>query len=219
MDITYLGHSTFLLSSKTAKILTDPYTPDVLGLKKVSYEADIVTVSHEHDDHNAHSLVQGTPLLFNLPGEYEKNTVRIYGYESYHDKNHGEDRGKNVMFKFEIDGVSILHCGDLGHTLSSELIDDIGDVDVLLVPTGGVYTIDADEARQVVEKLEPSIVIPMHYRNPDMQTTISQYNEMSTVEDFLSKVGVTEPERLKKLSLKASDFGEEVNRRVIVMEA
>lgn len=218
MDITYLGHSAFLLASKSARIVLDPFTPTVLGLKQPKLEADIVTLSHGHDDHNAYALVSGSPLILDLPGEFEKNNVRIYGFESFHDKNQGADRGKNVMFKFEMDGVSILHCGDLGHTLTSELIDEIGDVDVLLVPTGGVYTIDADEARHVVEKLEPSIVVPMHYRDPSLKTSISQYDDMSTVDDFLSKVGVTEPERVKKLSLKASDFGDEVNRRVVVME-
>lgn len=219
MDITYLGHASFLLTNKHARIVVDPYDATKLGMPYPKIDADIVTVSHQHDDHNAASAVGGDPLILDIPGEYEKNGVRIYGFESYHDKNQGQDRGKNTMFKFEIDGVSILHCGDIGHTLSSELIEDIGDVDVVLVPTGGIYTVDADEARHIVEKLEPYIVIPMHFRNPALTPNISQYNDMSTVEDFLSKVGVTEPERVKKLTVKENDFSEEDNMKIVVMES
>lgn len=219
MDITYLGHSAFLLSGKNVRVVTDPFDATKLNMPFSAIDADIVTISHQHDDHNAASVVGGNPLILDLPGEYEKKDVRIYGFESFHDKNQGQDRGKNTIFKFEIEGIIILHCGDLGHTLSNELIEEIGDVDIVLVPTGGIYTIDADEARHCVEKLEPYIVVPMHYRNPALTPNISQYDQMSTVEDFLSKVGVTEPERVKKLSVKESDFSEEDTMKIVVMES
>lgn len=217
MDITYLGHSAFVFKGSTARVVTDPFDATLLGTSFPKIEADILTVSHQHDDHNALSQVTGDPLMLDLPGEYEKNGVRVYGFETYHDKNNGEERGKNILFKFEIDGISILHCGDLGHALTGELIQEINGADILLIPVGGVYTINADEARQIVERLEPSIVIPMHYRDPSLTTKIAEYDSMATVDDFLQKIGVTDIQPIKKLSVKASDFGEE-DMRIVVME-
>lgn len=217
MDITYLGHSAFLLKGKDARVIIDPFDATKMGIKFPKLEADIVTVSHQHDDHNAVSQVGGTPLVLDLPGEYEKHGVRMYGFDTFHDKNQGEDRGKNTMFKFEIDGISILHCGDLGHSLSAETIQEINGADIVMVPVGGVYTIDPDGARQVVEKLEPYIVIPMHYRDDALKPDIAEYSEMSTVSDFLQKVGTTDVEPVKKLSVKASDFGE-ADMQIVVMQ-
>ncbi len=217
MDITYLGHSSFAFKGAKARVVVDPFDTTLLGMPFPKTEADIVTVSHQHDDHNAISHITGNPLLLELPGEYEKNGVRVYGFETFHDKNNGEERGKNILFKFEIDGISILHCGDLGHALTNELIQEINGADILLVPVGGVYTINADEARQVVERLEPSIVIPMHFRDPSLTTKIADYDSMATVDEFLQKIGVTDIQPVKKLSVKSSDFGEE-DMRIVVME-
>lgn len=217
MDITYLGHSAFLFKTKDARVVTDPFNSTKLNMPFPKQEADIVTISHDHDDHNATDQVAGEPLVLSLPGEYEKNAVRIYGFESFHDKTHGDERGINTLFKFEIEGISILHCGDLGHTLSTETIQEIGDVDIVLVPVGGFYTIDAQEARQIVEKLEPSIVIPMHYRNASLSPNIEHYADMALVDDFLEKVGATDVEPVKKLTVKQADFAEEENMKIVVM--
>ncbi len=216
MKITYLGHSSFLLKGNNAQVVIDPFDADKLGIKFPKVEADIVTLSHHHDDHNASHQVGGEPIVFDIPGEYEVKGVRIHGFDTYHDKSKGEERGKNTMFRFEIDDVSVLHCGDLGHTLSSETIQEINGADIVLIPVGGIYTITADEARQIVEKLEPSIVIPMHYRDPNLKPNISQYEEMSPVEDFLEKVGVSDVEPVDKLTVKQTDFGEE-EMKIVVM--
>jgi len=194
----------------------DPYDETKMGMKLPQQEADIVTISHEHDDHNARLVATGTPLILDIPGEYEKNGIRISGFETYHDKQQGAQRGKNTMFKVEMDELAILHCGDLGHTLSSELIEEIDGVDILLIPVGGFYTIDASEARQMVEKLEPSLVIPMHYKDPQIKPNIDNYADMAPVEDFLGKVGVSDPERVKTLSIKKSDLTETV--KIMVMD-
>jgi L-ascorbate metabolism protein UlaG (beta-lactamase superfamily) len=215
MNITYLGHSSFLLKNSTGKLVTDPYDGTKMGKKFPKVEADIITISHEHDDHNARTAVEGDPLVITIPGEYEKFDIRVSGFETYHDKQQGEERGKNTIFKIEMDDISILHCGDLGHTLSNELIEEINGADVVLIPVGGFYTIDADEARQVVEKLEATIIIPMHYKVPDMSPEIM--NNLAPVDDFLAKIGVTEPERMKTLSLKKADLDE--NTRIIVLES
>lgn len=193
----------------------DPFDGTKMGKKFPKVEADIITISHDHSDHNARNVVEGNPLVIEIPGEYEKFDIRISGFETYHDKQQGAERGKNTMYKVEMDDISILHCGDLGHTLSSEMIEEINGADIVLIPVGGFYTIDADEARQVVEKLEPSIIIPMHYKVADMNPEIM--DKLAPVEDFLSKIGVTEPERMKTLSIKKGDLGEDT--RIIVLES
>jgi L-ascorbate metabolism protein UlaG (beta-lactamase superfamily) len=150
-----------------------------------------------------------------MPGEYEKKGIRIQGFATFHDKNQGADRGKNVVYKITIDDVDILHCGDLGHMLKSDVVDEIGNVDVLLIPVGGFYTIGPDEAVDVVSKLEPSVVIPMHYKATSFNPEIM--DNLAPVENFLDKIGseVTKPG--KKFSIKKSDITEE-ELRVVVLE-
>ncbi len=213
MEIAYFGHSSFRIKTKTGSLVCDPYDAKALGKAFPKVEADIVTVSHDHDDHNAVSSVGGEPLVINLPGEYELKGIRVSGFESYHDKTKGEERGRNTMFKIECEDISILHCGDLGHTLSAETIEMIDGVDVLLIPVGGFFTIDAEEARHVVEKLEPSIVIPMHYRNDAFSPGIME--KMAPLEDFLGKLGVTTYEAVPKLTVNRADFEE--NTKVVVL--
>lgn len=213
MEIAYFGHSAFKIKTKTGVVILDPYDAQMLGKSLPKIDADVVTISHHHNDHNAFAHIGGDPLVIDLPGEYERKGIRITGFETYHDKNKGEDRGKNTMYKIEGDDVSVLHCGDLGHALSAETIEMIDGVDVLLVPVGGFYTIDADEARQVVEKLEPSIVIPMHYRNEAFSSDIME--KLAPLEDFLGKLGVTTFEAVPKLTVSPADFEEQT--KVVVL--
>ena len=153
------------------------------------------------------------PLIINIPGEYEKNGIRITGYGVYHDDKRGEERGKNTLFKVEIDGVSILHCGDLGHTLFEELTEEINEIDVLMIPVGGFYTIDSKTAYTVIKSIEPSVVIPMHYRTEKHDPSFSSVAPLS---DFLKQMEISNVEPVKKLTLKPGDFGEEM--KVVVME-
>ncbi|MCX6730779.1 MAG: MBL fold metallo-hydrolase, partial [Candidatus Roizmanbacteria bacterium] len=143
MEIKYLAHSSFLIKTKDAKVVMDPFDPKFVGLKFSKQEADVVTISHAHKDHSYTELIEGTPLILTWPGQFEKKGVRIWGYSSFHDKVEGKERGENVMYKFESEGVSILHCGDLGAVPSDVQIDEIGDVDILLVPVGGKYALTA----------------------------------------------------------------------------
>lgn len=216
MDIMYLGHSAFQLKGSSAKVVTDPFDSAKVGLPFPKVEADIITISHDHDDHNQSAQVGGTPTIFDIPGEYEKMGVRVTGFSTYHDKSKGEERGQNTVFLIEIDDVSILHCGDLGHGLDDDLISEIGSVDVLLVPCGGVYTISAEEAAKVTRSVEPSIVIPMHYKIPGL--ALSKAEEMQTVDDFLTQLGNPNVEESSLLKIKKSDFTEESSLRVIVMK-
>jgi L-ascorbate metabolism protein UlaG (beta-lactamase superfamily) len=214
MDIKYIGHAAFFLKTKNSRIITDPFDPKI-GLKFPKQEADIVTVSHQHYDHNYLGQISGNPLIIEWPGEFEKQEVRITGYSSFHDKKKGEERGVNTLYKIEGDGVSVLHCGDLGVVPDDAFLSQIGEVNVLMVPVGGFFTIDANDAVELVKKIEPAIVIPMHYGRPELTPDLQ--GKLSPVDDFLKKIGAEDAERTAKLSLKESDFGSE-EMKVVVME-
>lgn len=214
MDIKYFGHSSFYIRTKDARVVTDPFDPKMVGLKFPKTEADIVTISHHHHDHNFTSAIAGSPLIIDWPGEFEKMKVRIFGFRSFHDKKQGAERGENTVFKLEAEGISILHCGDLGLVLSDDFLDSVGEVDILMVPTGGFFTIDAAEAVDLVQKVEPSIVIPMHYNSPKLNQ--ESFGKLSNVEDFLKKVGAETSTPVQKLTVKKEDFGEEM--KVVVMD-
>jgi L-ascorbate metabolism protein UlaG (beta-lactamase superfamily) len=214
MDIKYLGHSSFFIKGKSASVVTDPYLSGYVGLKFPKHvAADIVTVSHDHDDHNAVSQVEGDPFTVSGPGEYEIKGVSIIGIPVYHDPEKGSLRGKNTMFRIEIDGVSIVHVGDLGHPLSTSEVDQLGSVDILLLPVGGVYTIDAAVARQVVSDVKPSIVIPMHYKRPDLD---AKFDGLTGFDVFLKEMDKQDTAAQPKLSITKDKIPEEM--QVIVLE-
>jgi L-ascorbate metabolism protein UlaG (beta-lactamase superfamily) len=214
MDIKYLGHSSFQIKTKSATVVTDPFDPKMVGLKFPKIDADIVTVSHHHPDHDRTDSITGTPLLIDWPGEFEKQNVRITGYQTFHDKNRGADRGENVMYKIEAEGISILHCGDLGHLLDESFAQALGEAHILMVPVGGFYTIDAQEAVKVVRQIEPSIVIPMHYNHDALnQETFAQVAQLS---EFLKQIGAEAAEPQPKLTVKKEDLTEAM--KVVVME-
>ena len=214
MDVKYLGHSAFFIKSREAKLVTDPFEPQMVGLKFPKVEADIVTVSHQHNDHNQTQLVAGTPLVIDMPGEFEKKTIRILGYQTFHDKQKGAERGENIAYKIEGEGISVLHCGDLGLVWDDSFIDQIGEINVLLIPVGGFYTIDSSEAVELVKKIEPSIVIPMHYNHSKLNQ--QTFGKLATVDEFLKKIGVGQPTPAAKLTIKKEELQEEM--KVVVME-
>ncbi|PIY68806.1 hypothetical protein COY90_03960 [Candidatus Roizmanbacteria bacterium CG_4_10_14_0_8_um_filter_39_9] len=213
MEIKYLGHSSFFIKTKDAKIVMDPFDPKIVGLKFPKIEADIVTVSHHHKDHDQTGSITGTPLILDWPGQFEKKGVRVWGFGTYHDKTKGSERGANTMFKFESEGVSVLHCGDLGQMLDDAFLEEVGDVDVLLVPVGGFYTIDATEAIELIKKVEPSIVVPMHYNKGDWDVS---NKELAPLSDFLKKIGSEGSVPVDKLVIKREDLEEEM--KIVVMK-
>lgn len=164
MKITWLGHSCFLLEdSKGVKLLTDPFD-NTAGYDIYKGSQDIVTISHQHFDHNYIKELNGNYKIIDKIGMYTSHDIPIKGTPSYHDKNKGAKRGDNIIFTFRMDEYSLCHLGDLGHSLSNDDISSIGDVDILFVPVGGNYTIDGKEASEVTKKMNPKIVIPMHYK-------------------------------------------------------
>ncbi len=185
--LEYLGHSAFLLEAEGLKMLMDPYSPQV-GYGNLEVEADLVTVSHEHMDHNYTAAAPGARVIRGLAPDglgwedvsLSEGNVTISGLATYHDDASGKLRGRNMAFIFDLGGIRLVHLGDLGHILGEGDVEKIGPVDVLLIPVGGHYTIDAAEAKKVMEQLSPSIVIPMHY-----QTSTTQNWPIETPASFL----------------------------------
>jgi len=215
MDIIYLGHSSFKIKTKTTTVITDPYDPKMVGLKYSGAEAEIVTISHAHHDHDASDKVTGVKKVLEGPGEYEVMGVSIIGYPSFHDTKQGAERGKNTIFVFEAEGLRLAHLGDLGHTITDDLVNEIGSIDVLMIPVGGKFTIGPKEAVEIVGKIDPYFTIPMHYAVPGLnaQTFIG----MEPVETFIKETGMT-VENLPKFSLKREDILEDQGSKVIVLE-
>jgi len=214
MDIFYLGHSSFKLKGKNASVIIDPFDSKKVGLKYSSNEADIVSVSHEHKDHNAVGVVKGEPKVISGPGEYEIKGISILGFSSFHDSKNGEERGKNTIYVFEIDGIKICHLGDLGHKLSDSLIESLGDIDVLMIPVGGIYTIGPTEAVEIVKDIEPSFILPMHYYVDGIEK--GTFGKLEPVETFLKEVNLT-VEKMPKLAVKKEEVNLEV-QKVILLE-
>lgn len=184
MKIKWLGHSCFLITGENGvRILTDPFD-ETVGYQLPAVEADIVTSSHDHFDHNHIGVVKGDFVHLNKPGPYRERDIEIRGIGSYHDGQGGQKRGDNIIFTFRLEGISVCHLGDLGHLLEDEQIRAIGPVDILLIPVGGTYTIDYRQAVDLIGQLEPKLVIPMHYKTPAMGFDIDG------VDKFLKEYGV-----------------------------
>ncbi len=165
MKVKWLGHATFMVISDTGiKIITDPYAPNENLLhNEIKESADIVTVSHDHSDHNNVAVVRGSPKVVRETTEVKG--IKFRGIPAHHDGALGKQRGSNTVFCFEVDGVKVCHLGDLGHLLGDKQVAEIGEVDILLAPVGGFYTIDAAIASQVCSQLKPRVIIPMHFKN------------------------------------------------------
>jgi len=169
--------------------LIDPFSKEI-GLKPPKIKDDIVLVSHGHDDHNNVDEINPEAFLINTPGEYEKKGIAIRGISSYHDKTEGKERGLNIIYVIKAEEMTICHLGDLGQEkLTESQVDDIGDVDILLVPVGGNYTINYKEAIGVISQIEPKIIIPMHYKLKDLRV------EIEGPEKFVKELGLT-PEKV-----------------------
>ena len=166
MKVKWLGHATFLLASdQGTRVITDPYAPaETLSYAEIDETADVVTVSHEHGDHNNVSAVGGNPEVVRGAGIRQVRGIEFTGVSTFHDAQKGAERGANTVFCFALDGIRVCHLGDLGHPLSEQQVSEIGAIDLLLVPVGGHFTIDASVATETCVALNPRVVIPMHYR-------------------------------------------------------
>ena len=191
MTITWYGHSCFRLESKDVLLLTDPFSPEI-GLRPPKIKDNIILISHQHYDHNN---IEGAPpdtFLIKGPGEYEVKGVFIKGIQSFHDKSQGQERGLNTIYVIKMEDMVLAHLGDFGEgRLSEEQIEKIGDVDALMIPIGGTYTLNYKEAVEVINQIEPKIVIPMHYKVQGLKLDIDG------PEKFLKEMSLA-PEKAEK---------------------
>lgn len=215
MKIKYLGHSSFLLTESTGtSIVCDPYS-EKIGYKMPEVTADAVTVSHHHYDHDNVAAVGGNPVILDKEQGYELTGVVINAVKSFHDDESGALRGENVIFKFRMDGLDVCHLGDLGESCSAELIEAILPVNVLLIPVGGNYTIDAAMAKEYVDRIMPDAVIPMHYRTKGCNIDIEKVDEFVSLFEDGENVEIEEVGG--EIEFSREDLDEE-QTRVIIME-
>ena len=217
MQIVWKGQACFSIvitrgKQEQVKILIDPFE-DSVGLKLPPQEANIVLVTHGHFDHNNVKAVKGDPFIIDSPGEYEVKSVFVQGIAGFHDDVQGKERGLNTIYTIIAEGITLCHMGDFGQKeLTPEQVEKIGNVDVLMIPVGGTYTINGKEAGKIISQIEPKIIIPMHYALPKLKPNLDK------VEEFLHVMGKKGLEPQAKLSLKAKDVaGETKEAEIVVM--
>jgi L-ascorbate metabolism protein UlaG (beta-lactamase superfamily) len=211
LDVTWLGHGCFRLRGRGAAVVTDPYPP-AIGLRLGRMDAEVVTVSHDHENHSFTQVVRDGAYEIHGPGEYEIAGVSVIGVPTYHDTEKGAKHGRNTVYLIEIDEVRICHLGDLGHKLEDTSAEAVATPDVLLVPVGGLSAMNAAQAAEVVRQLEPRYVVPMHYAIPGVKV------KLEPVDRFLKEMGVTASEPQPKLSVQKSSVSE-YETKVVVLEA
>jgi len=196
MVINWYGQSCFKIIANALTIVTDPFAKNI-GLRPPAFAADIVCVSHQHEDHNNISAIGGEPFVVDGPGEYEIKGISILGVESFHDQKQGQERGLNTIYLIESEEIRLCHLGDFGQEkLSDEQLEALGGVDILFVPVGGKTTIDASTAAALVNQLEPKLVVPMHYKLPDLKV------ELDSADKFLKELGAPSKELVDKITVK-----------------
>ncbi|MBA4390194.1 MAG: MBL fold metallo-hydrolase [Syntrophus sp. (in: bacteria)] len=182
MKIKWYGHSAFYLATDSGvRIIIDPYEPGAFGgaiaYGRITDEADLVLTSHEHDDHSYTADIKGKFVHIKEKGTYEEKGVKIRAIETFHDTSGGQERGKNLIFLITADDITVAHLGDLGHILEDGTLQDIGKIDILMLPVGGFYTIGAKEATKVMSDLRPALIIPMHFKTDKCGLPIGYVDE------------------------------------------
>ncbi len=209
MEIDWFGHACFRLRGREGTVITDPYSKEI-GLSFPRPRGDVVTISHDHPGHSYVDGVKGEPRVVNGPGEYEIKSIFITGVPTAHDKRGGRDRGKNTVYTIEMDGLTICHLGDLGHVPTQPQAEAFGNVNILLVPVGGVSTINASEAAEIVSLLEPQVVIPMHFQLPDLAF------KLDPPAKFFKEMGVKAPEAVPSFKVTKDSLPQET--QVVLLE-
>ena len=208
MEITWYGHSCFRLRGREGTVITDPFSKES-GYEWIRPRADIVTISHQHENHNQGSRVSGEPKIVQSPGEYEISNIFITGIGSFHDSKKGAERGKNTMYLIEFDELKVCHLGDLGHAPSEAQAETLTDLDVLFIPVGGVTALNASQAAEVVSQLQPRIVIPMHYQTPQFS------GKLEPLDRFFKEMGISVVEEQDTLKVTKNSVPEET--QVVVL--
>ncbi|MBA7618173.1 hypothetical protein ES703_25494 [subsurface metagenome] len=215
MHINWYGQSCFQIQASRNKgeqvsIVIDPFD-EATGLRIPSLSADVLLITHSHHDHNNRKAVKGNPFLIEEPGEYEVKDIFIQGISTFHDEEEGKKRGLNTIYTIEVEGIKLCHLGDLGQKeLTSDQLEKIGDVDILMVPVGGVYTINSKGAAKTISQIEPRLVIPMHYHIPKLKI------KLETLDKFLKEMGRKSAQSQPKLLIKKKDLPAET--KIVVLQ-
>lgn len=206
MIIQYYGHSCFKITAKPAgrgqedmTAFIDPFSKEI-GLRPPQGSADLVLVTHNHHDHNNVEAIKGDPSVIDIPGEYSVKGVNIVGIKTFHDKKEGTERGANTIFILETEELRICHLGDLGEALDEKKLEAINGIDILMIPIGGKYTIDAKEAVDIIKKIEPTIIIPIHYKMAGSNL------EADDEKKFCQEIGNCPKEKVSKINIKKKDL-------------
>lgn len=216
MQIQYYGHSCFKITTKPGGRATedivlffDPFGKE-LGIRPPQGQADVVFVSHTHSDHNNISAIKGDPVVVSSPGEYAVKGINVVGIDSFHDDAEGTLRGRNTIYILEAEELKICHLGDLGSDLTGKQLEEIDGVDILFVPIGGNYTINSKKAAELVRKIEPAIIIPMHYKVAGSTADIEDESK------FCSEMGNCPKEKTAKFNVKKKDL-EDKKMEIVLM--
>ena len=194
MNVAWYGQSCFRLETKGVSVLIDPFSRDI-GLRPPRLNDNIFLVTHEHYDHNDVKKVAADSFVITGPGEYEKSGIYVEGINSFHDNVQGTQRGLNTIYIIKMDDMRFCHLGDLGqHQLTDEQVESIGDIDILFIPIGGVYTIDGGQAAKIISQVEPKIIVPMHYKVPGLNI------DLEGPERFLKEIGL-KPEEVETFKI------------------
>lgn len=209
MQIQWLGQSAFKIQGKDVTVAIDPH--DKTGLKMPKFQADLLLITHDHDDHNNVKAIRGNPFIIDGAGEYEVKNVFVYGLRSFHDKKEGAERGKCTAYVIEMEGIKIGHLADFGQEkLTERQLEYLEGVDILMIPVGGTYTINGPEAVKIISQIQPRIVIPMHYKLPGLKI------KLDGADKFLKEYGVDNPEKLDKLKILKKDLPQEETKVIIL---
>jgi len=212
MKIKWYGQSCFLITSgEGVRIVLDPYkSEDYLKYAEVREKADLVTVSHDHYDHNYTALLTGNPEVIKGRGDRNVKGIAVKGVAAWHDGSQGKEKGQNTVFCLTVDGMQVCHTGDIGHLLTDEQLKEIGKVDILMLPVGGVFTIGIDLATDLMEQLKPKVTIPMHYKTD--KVTWLKY----TADDFAE--GKRNVVRLNGSEVEINSAGLPGNDQIIILQ-
>ena len=208
MTLKWYGQAFFKIVIKNSQkenvvLAIDPFDK-TLGPKVPNFPADILLISHSHYDHSNKSAIKGTPFLIEGPGEYERKGIFIKGILGFHDNSKGKERGTITIYKISGEDMSVCHLSDIGqNSLTEEQMDELGEIDILLIPVGGIYTIGAKQASEIIAQVEPKIVIPMHYKIPGVKVNLQG------VEKFLKIMGLENITPQEKLKISSKDLPKE----------
>ncbi|MFA5722379.1 MAG: MBL fold metallo-hydrolase [Candidatus Paceibacterota bacterium] len=209
MIIQWFGHSFFRLDTKNKVIAIDPYSEAATGLKPSRFKADVLLITHQHEDHNNKNVIMGDPFVLEGPGEIETGGICIEGLSSFHDKKRGQEKGENTIYLLESEDITICHLGDLGEPkLKEETLEKVANTDILLIPVGGTYTIDYEEAISFINQIEPKIIIPMHYALPGLKI------KLDPLDKFIKSIS-KKPEVMDKLVIKKNNLPDEAKLIVL----